>query len=39
VVNSRYPDDIGINGITGNGSASRMEKEKNDIFVFKTSAP
>jgi hypothetical protein len=28
MVNSRHPDEVGINGIAGNGGASRVEKEK-----------
>jgi hypothetical protein len=28
MANSRHPDFIGVNGIAGNGNASRLEKEK-----------
>jgi hypothetical protein len=38
-VDSRYPEIVGVDGSTGNGDASRVEKEKNDFNPLKTSAP
>jgi molybdate transport system substrate-binding protein len=38
MVNNRYPGKIGVDGITGNGGASRMVKEKNDDRLFVKSA-